>query len=183
MNGPNKTKLAEMMGVSRRLLYYDHKQPNKDWELKTRIELALQNHPSYGHKRLATYLGRNKKAVLRVMNMFGIKPYRRKGKKYKYIKLKKDKIFTNLLFEDKPQCPNHIWASDFTHIAKFNNKWVYLATILDLFTRKIVGFSILMNHSNQLVIEALLMAIFTNNLARVNSKTAQIGCLFSNSST
>jgi len=167
MTGLNKARLAQVLGVSRRLLYYDHKQPKKDWELKTKIELALRDHPSYGHKRLATYLGRNKKSILRVMKLFGIKPYRRRGKKFKYVKLKKDNIFTNLLLNNYPQYPNHIWASDFTHIAKYNGQWVYLATILDLYTRKIVGFSILLNHSNQLIIEALLMAVFANNLPKI----------------
>lgn len=167
MNVSNKTRLAEVLGVSRRLLYYEHKQPKKDWELKTKIELALRDHPGYGHKRLAIHLGKNKKAIIRVMNIYGIKPYRLKGKKFKHIKLKKDRLFKNLLLENKPSYPNHVWTSDFTHIAKYNGRWVYLATILDLYTRKIVGFSVLLSHSSQLVTEALLMAIFSNNLPEI----------------
>jgi len=167
MKGRNKAQLAKDLGISRQLLYYDHKQPSKDWKLKVEIEKILRDNPSYGHKRLAIHLGIGKSKVLRVMKLFGIKPYRRRAKKFKYIKQKKDKIFNNLLFDNQPLYPNHIWVSDFTHIAKYNSKWVYLATILDLYTRKIVGFSILMNHSTQLVIDALLMAVFNDNLPKI----------------
>ncbi|PIR06542.1 MAG: hypothetical protein COV55_03380 [Candidatus Komeilibacteria bacterium CG11_big_fil_rev_8_21_14_0_20_36_20] len=167
MDKDNKKTLAKMLGVSRQLLYYDHLQPKKDWLLKTEIEKTLRNNPSYGHKKLAKHLGVGKNRVLRVMKIYGIKPYRRKDKKFKYIKAKKDKIFNNLLLSNYPEYPNHIWASDFTHIAKYNNKWVYLATILDLYTRQIVGFSVLLNHSVQLVINALMMAVSNNNIPKI----------------
>jgi hypothetical protein len=74
---PNKTTLAESAGTSRRNLYYAPRQPAKDWHTKQLIEAALREHPGYGHKRLAIYLGINKKRVLRVMKLFGLKPYRR----------------------------------------------------------------------------------------------------------
>jgi len=162
----NKTRLAKELGVSRQLLYYQHKQPSKDWKLKTKIEKVLRDNQSYGHKRLATHLKIGKNRVLRVMKLFGIKPYRRRGKKFKYVKQKKDKIFNNLLFENQPLYPNHIWASDFTHIW-FKTKWVYLATIMDLYTRKIVGFSVLTNHSTQLVNNALLSALHNHKTAKI----------------
>jgi len=163
----NKTQLAKELGICRQSLYYQQKQPSKDWELKVKIEQTLRDHPSYGHKRLSTHLVVGRYKVLRVMKLFGIKPYRRRGKKFKYVRQKKDKLFNNLLFENQPLYPNHIWASDFTHIAKYNGKWVYLATILDLYTRKIVGFSILMNHSTQLVINALMMSVINESLPKI----------------
>jgi len=49
--------------------------------LKCQIEEALHLHPSYGHKRLAIELNRNKKVVLWVMKLFGLHPYRWRGKK------------------------------------------------------------------------------------------------------
>ena len=68
------------------------------------------------------------------------------------------KEFPNLLLTEFPRYPNHIWASDFTYIP-FGKRIVYLATVIDLFTRKIVGFSILLNHSRTLVMNALLSAV------------------------
>jgi len=73
----SKKELAKKQGLSRSSLYYQSRLEKKDWFLKNRIELVLQNNPSYGHKRIAHELGVNKKRVLRVMRKFGIKPYRR----------------------------------------------------------------------------------------------------------
>jgi hypothetical protein len=55
--------------------------PEKDWQLKIQIEQVLHDNPSYGHKRIATELKVNKKRIRRVMKLFGLKPYRRRGKK------------------------------------------------------------------------------------------------------
>jgi len=80
MGKVNKSQQARLLGVSRQLLYYRHKKPPKDWKLKIKIEETLREHPSYGHKRLAVHLKINKKRILRVMKLFGIKPYRKRGK-------------------------------------------------------------------------------------------------------
>lgn len=155
----SKTALAESFGISRSLLYYRHKKPQKDWLLKQQIEEVLHAHPSYGHRRIALALKRNKKAILRVMNKFGIKPYRRRVKRWKKPENNKDQtIYPNLLLVAQPHAPNHIWASDFTHIA-YRQKWLYLATVIDLLTRKIVGWHVLLHHKTELVIGALFAAV------------------------
>lgn len=81
MGKQNKTQLAKYLGISRQLLYYKHKQKARDWKLKVEIEKVLHNYPSYGHRRLAVHLKVNRKRVGRVMKIFGIKPYRRRGEK------------------------------------------------------------------------------------------------------
>ena len=151
----NKTVLAESVTISRRSLYYVPKQPAKDWHTKQLIETALRNHPSYGHKRLAIHLGINKKRVLRVMHKFGIKPYRRTTKKV--YKKPKDSVFPNLLMSEEPRGIGDIYASDFTYL-KFRGKWVYVATVIDVFSREIVGVSVLTTHNTQLVLNALASA-------------------------
>ena len=158
----NKTALAYQLGISRSMLYYQHKQPDKDWQLKTEIEQVLHKHQSYGHKRIADCLGRNKKPVLRVMKLYSIKPYRRRKKpKDKTKKIPQEtSIFPNLLIQpaNYPQHPNHIWATDFTYLP-FQRKFIYLATVLDLFARQIVGFNLLTRHDAQLVSNALIYAL------------------------
>jgi len=153
-----KTRLAKDLGISRSSLYYQPRKPQQDWHLKNQIELTLHHHPSYGHKRLALELGLNKKKILRVMKLFGIKPYRRRGKKWRKIKALGNSypnLIHSLPFPDKP---NLIWVSDFTHIS-FHGKFLYLATIKDVYDRRMVGWSLLTSHSVQLVILALLHAI------------------------
>jgi len=155
-----KTHLAKELGIARSSLYYRHKQSAKDWQTKIKIEETLSDRicHSYGHKRLARHLKINKKRVLRVMKLFGIKPYRRRGKK-PFKKPGKSSIsYPNLLLKMLPSKSNQIWVSDFTYL-KFKGKFIYLATIMDIFTREIIGFSVSNRHGVPLIINALLSAL------------------------
>src|SRR3990167_10306004 len=134
-SGTAKALRARELGCSRGTLYYKPKKPDQDWQLKCRIEETLREHPSYGSRRIALHLQLNRKPVRRVMNIFGIKAYRRRGRKWKKTRNIKV-IYPNLLLTESPQYPNHIWCADFTYIP-FQGKTVYVATILDLFTRKV----------------------------------------------
>lgn len=155
--GTTRTALrARELGVSRRSLYYQPKKPEKDWQFKCQIETVLREHPSYGSRRLALHLQMNRKRVKRVMNLFGIKAYRRRGRKWK--KPRKIAQYPNLLITVTPCYPNHIWVSDFTRIA-YQNKVVYVATVMDIFTRKVVGLSVFTTHAVQLVLTAFLSAL------------------------
>lgn len=51
--------------------------------------------------------------------------------------------------------PNQIWLPDITYIHTVRHGWTYLASILDVFTRKIVGFNFSRKINRQLVISAL----------------------------
>jgi len=153
-----KTALARQEGISISSLYYKPKLPQKDWLLKNQIERVLHEHPSYGHKRLALELKVNRKRVLRVMKIFSIKPYRRRGRKFRKPR-DLGTIYPNLIQNMPfPDRPNVIWVSDFTHIS-FHGRFVYLATIKDVFDRKVVGWSLLTTHSVQLIIAALIDAV------------------------
>lgn len=158
----SKAELAKLLGVSRSSLYYQPKLPDKDWLLKIQIENVLHKFPSYGHKRLALHLGINKKRALRVMKLYGIKPYRRKKKPRNKEKSLPEAKFENLLLKENnfPTRPSQIWASDFTYLP-FKGSFIYLATIIDLFTREVVGFNILNKHSVELTSNALIQAILT----------------------
>ena len=81
-----KTLRARELSVSRQSFYYKQKKPDQDWQLKCRIEAVLREYPSYGSRRLAIHLHLNRKRVKRVMNIFGIKAYRRRGLKWKKTK-------------------------------------------------------------------------------------------------
>jgi len=153
---PNKTVLAESVVISRRSLYYIPKQPAKDWSTKQSIELVLRDHPSYGHKRLAIHLKLNKKRILRVMKLFGIKPYRRVTPKL--YKKPAGSVFPNLLITNTPLGIGDIYASDFTYL-KYRGRWIYVATVIDVFSREIIGVSVLTTHSTQLVLTALANAV------------------------
>ena len=159
-NSLTKKELAQKLGVSRSSLYYEPKRPALDLELKFQIETVMTAHKSYGHKRIAPELKMNKKRILRVMKKFGLKPYRRRVFK----PTKKDDMgkpptkYENLIKGWCPIRPNVVWVSDFTYI-RYKGRFIYLATIMDLFTREIVGWNVARSHNKELVIGALLDAM------------------------
>ena len=55
--------------------------------------------------------------------------------------------------------PNQVWAGDFTYVAT-EQGWLYLAVVIDLFSRRIVGGSMREDMRSDLVIDALRMAWF-----------------------
>ena len=156
----SKVFRARELGVYRGAFYYKPKKPDKDWKLKCRIEEVLREHPSYGSPRISLTLKRNHKPIERVMKLFGIKAYRRRGKKWKKTK-NIQVVHPNLLLTNFPSFPNHIWTADFTHV-NYGKKIVYIATVIDLYTRKVVGVAIYTTHAVQLVLSALMMALHTN---------------------
>jgi putative transposase len=155
-----KSTRARLLGVARSTLYYRKKKVERDWTLKQRIEQVLREHHSYGSPRIALALKRNHKPIERVMKLFGIKAYRRRGRKW----LKKKKIqviYANLLLAVTPSHQHHVWAADFTELW-WRKKKLYVATVIDLFTREIVGLSIGRNKGLALTMAALQDALLSH---------------------
>ena len=151
-------KHTNTLGIPRSTLYYRPKQPTKDWRTKQLIEEVLSIHPSYGHKRLAIQLCINKKRVLRVMKLYGIKPYRRHRKPWKRIKQREYEVFPNLLKTTVLTHANQIWVTDFTYLW-YETRFIYVATVMDIYTREIVGIAVMTQHNTQLVLQALVSAL------------------------
>ena len=160
----NKTKLAKDLGVSRSSLYYKRRREETDLELKRQIEAVMVDHKDYGHKRIALDLKMGHNRIRRVMKKYNLKPYRRRHKGW--VK-KKDlgkkatgipNLVQSLLEQKLLVRPNQVWCTDFTYI-KFQEKFIYLATIIDLFTREIVGVNISRFHNRFLVVGALEDAV------------------------
>lgn len=61
--------------------------------------------------------------------------------------------------------PNHAWASDITYVHN-DEGWMYLAVVLDLYSRKIVGWAIDARMTATLVCDALLMALYRRKFPR-----------------
>lgn len=157
-NTKSRYAVAKSLGMPLSTLYYKKKLPEKDRALKIRIEEALRYHPSYGHRRLALHLALNKKRVLRVMHCFGIKPYRRRSKKGKKYNKITNHDYPNLARYTIPLSAGCIWAADFTYLP-FRKGFVYLSTIIDVFSREIVGWSVMTRHGAALVLQTLFHAI------------------------
>ncbi len=161
-----KKKLAEELGIARSTLYYKSRLEIKDEQLRKDILGVLRLHPSYGYRRIAIHLGINKKRALRVMQKYNIKPYRRRGRKPKYAPKPKlaDSDLPNHTKQYYPETSGDVWVSDFTylpfHPSKTSNRgFVYLATIMDVYSREIVGWHVSTKHDTALVAAALYDAL------------------------
>lgn len=162
----SKSELAKKLGVSRSSLYYKHKLPARDEEVKHQIESVLTENPEYGHKRIAIELKLNKKRILRVMKKFNIKPRRRKIRRPKKPS-DLDNEPSNFPNTSLLWCPikeGILWASDFTYLY-FQGRFFYLATIIDVHTREIVGYHLARHHSSTLILTALEDALSRNKPA------------------
>jgi putative transposase len=153
----SKIALARSLGVSRSSLYYKPKQPLKDMALRDQILDTLNEHPAYGHRRIALTLQTGKNRIYRVMVKFGIAP-RVKHKKPKYGRNRSASGIPNRTQGISPVAPNVIWVGDFTELS-FHGTKLYLATVIDRFTREVIAWQIGLHHTTQLVLDVLEEAI------------------------
>jgi putative transposase len=164
----SKGQIAKQLGLARSTLYYQSRLSVKDEQLRQDIMSVLHLHPSYGHRRLAIHLGINKKRVLRVMRVYDIKPFRRRGKKPNYAKAPSlaDAELPNLIAGYFPVEPGDVWVSDFTYLP-YNGRFIYVATVMDLYSREIVGYHVSSRHDTALIAVAFYDGIETHGRPRI----------------
>jgi transposase InsO family protein len=93
------------------------------------------------------------------MKLFHLEPLRQRKKPFKPEDLNQAPMnIPNLLKEIVIDAPNIVYASDFTYLPYFN-KFVYLATIEDAFTREIIGWEVSTRHNTDLVAKAMTNAL------------------------
>jgi len=118
----------------------------------------------YGSPKMCTELreegypcGRHK--VARLMRKAGLKGCPKRRFKVTTQRDPSHPVADNLLEQDfTAESPNERWASDITYIST-QQGWLYLAVVMDLYSRRIVGWSMSRWISRHLVIDALNMAI------------------------
>nr|WP_241654214.1 IS3 family transposase [Wolbachia endosymbiont of Laodelphax striatellus] len=101
----------------------------------------------------------NIKTVQNIMQKNGIQAKLRRKFKSKKPQIDNRVITPNILNQNFiADQPNKIWVTDITYI-KTNEGWLYLAAIIDLYSRMVIGWSMSNAVNRQLVIDALFMAI------------------------
>lgn len=151
----NKAALARKLGIARSSLYYRPKKDKEDIALKEQIHTVLLEHPAYGHKRIAMALQLNKKRILRVMHRYKIRPRLLRGKPTKKEDTGNLPTTTSNLAKDLcPIAANALWAGDFTYLV-WHGGFVFVATVVDVYTREITGWYIGLRHTADLVVRAL----------------------------
>jgi transposase InsO family protein len=135
----------------------------KEADLRDKIEVICLEHPRYGYRRVTEQLKRegqrvNHKKVLRLMRESDLLCRVRR----RWVKTTDSKHhfpkYPNLTKGMLVGCLNQVWLSDITYI-RIRTGFVYLAAILDAFSRKVIGYAVSMSLDTSLTLEALKMAI------------------------
>ena len=170
------TKMCQVLKVSRSGYYYWLKYPIsqrkiKDMELKQKIKQIYQkSRQRYGSPRIYQQLLREgcsigKKRAERLMQEMDIYAVAKRKYKATTDSAHSSPVAENHLNRDfAPKKPNQAWVADITYI-KTAEGWLYLATIMELYSRKIIGWALRKRLTKELVIAALDMALKQRNLS------------------
>jgi putative transposase len=119
-------------------------------------------YPGYGYRRMTAQLQRegsiNHKRVRRLMSTLGLQVRPRR----KWVRTTDSdhdlRIYKNLLRGLRIEVMNQVWAADLTYIS-LRHGFVYLAVILDLYSRKVIGWALGRRMSSELTVTALKLAL------------------------
>ena len=151
--------------------------PSKRWREDERLLVEImdifeQSRESYGSPRITKELkargwtvGKNK--VARMMKAADLKPQRRKKFKVTTDSSHNYPVAPNLLDQAfKVSRPGEVWVSDITYV-RTHNGWLYLTVIIDLYDRKVIGWSMSKGISaTETVIMAWMMAVWNRPITR-----------------
>lgn len=157
-----------MIGLSASTFYYEPKvtreeREKQDADLRDRVELVQTTHPKSGYRTMIHYLNRSGVRV-------GERKIRRIMKKYDlHARIKRAFVNTTDSNHSHRVYPNHlpgrtvtgldeVWTADLTYI-RIGNGFVYLAIILDLYSRRVIGWHVSKRIDGDLAVAALRMAI------------------------
>jgi putative transposase len=154
---------ARALGLSPKGLVAVEKDTAEDDIWKPRIEAILTEMPRYGYRKVTKQLERdghviNDKKVMRLMKVFGFTQKKRVFKPRTTDSRHRLITYPNLIQDIQALYPMHIWVSDITYV-KLASGFCYVAIVLDIFTKKVVGWSIAMHMEESLCIEALEKAL------------------------
>jgi transposase InsO family protein len=166
-------EMCECFGLSRSG-YYDWSKRSRsarsieDEKLKTRIKALYQKAKGrYGHRPIYQHLqdeqiGCGRDRTLRLMKQAGIAGVQSKGFKPQSTDSNHQFGYSpNLLKQlGKPERCDQVWVSDTTYL-RTEAGWTYLATVMDLCSRRIIGWSVSSLNDSTLVCHALQSAVMT----------------------
>lgn len=139
-------KKCELLNVPRSSMYYKPKVLNDNCDTVIMNELSeiYQKHSFYGYRRMTVTLQErgfviNHKKVRRLLKTIGIRAIY--PAKKTTIRNPQHKVFPYLLKDIKIYQPNQVWTTDITYI-KIHGGFVYLICLIDVFSRKIMGWKL-----------------------------------------
>lgn len=158
--------LCQMTGLNR-AGFYRWRAPRQstpvEMELRDAMQRTALESPAYGYRRITAELQRqgfevNHKRVLRMMREDNLLCVRRRAFVATTDSRHNLRIYPNLAREITPAAINQLWVADITYI-RLRTEFVYLAVVLDAFSRRVIGWALGRTLEAELAITALRMAL------------------------
>jgi putative transposase len=150
------------MNIARSTFYYRRKETPGDARLIDKIGAICLEFPGYGYRRVTKQLQSemviNHKKVLRLMRESDLLCRKRRKRVVTTNSKHHFPRYPNLIKDMVVSQINQVWLADITYI-RIRNGFVYLAAILDAYSRRVVGYAISKSLETSLALEALHSAI------------------------
>ena len=163
-----------MIELSPSTYHYQPQRPRayrerEDAELRDAIEAVQTDFPRAGYRTVQQYLKRRgrfvgERRIRRIMKHFSLHAEIQRAFVHTTDSDHSHRVYPNRLPGKCVTGVNQVWVSDLTYI-RIANGFVYLAVILDLFSRKVIGWAISKHIDAELALSALQQAIQTRRSA------------------
>jgi putative transposase len=160
-------RLCAAAGVSRASYYrsWAARAPKaEETELRDFVQQLAIAHRHYGYRRIAELVRRagwpvNRKRVARLMREDNLLCLRRPSFKPATTQSRHAwRVWPNLARQLRPTQVNQLWVADITYV-RLSQAFVFLAVLLDAFSRKVIGWAMAEHLQAALALEALDMAL------------------------
>jgi transposase InsO family protein len=160
-------RMVELGGVSRASFYrYDEdaaQRPDRDMDLRDAIQRIALEWPSYGRPRITATLRRegwvvNPKRVYRLLREDNLLCIRKRKFVVTTDSNHNRRVYPNLAEQMTLSGINQLWVADITYI-RLEEEFVYLAVVLDAFSRRVIGWALDRRVEDDLTLAALHMAL------------------------
>jgi putative transposase len=164
--GQAVSALCQMTGLSR-ASYYRRLAPRLECPVEMELRDVMQKialrFPSYGYRRITAELQRNgfdvnHKRILRLMREDNLLCIRHKAFVVTTDSRHALPVYPNLARQITPAAINELWVADITYI-RLRKEFIYLAVLLDAFSRRVIGWALGRTLEAQLAVSALCMAL------------------------
>ena len=156
------------MGLSPSTFYYEPKvkraeRERQDADLRDRVELVQTTHPKSGYRTMLHYLKRSgihvgERKLRRIMKKYDLHARIKRAFVATTDSKHSHRVYPNLLPGRTVMGLDEVWTADLTYI-RIGNGFVYLAIILDLYSRRVIGWHVSKRIDGDLAVAALQMAI------------------------
>ena len=160
-------RMVELGLVSRSSFYrFDESaEPGADphMDLRDAIQRLALEWPSYGRPRITAELRRqgwtvNPKLVYRLMREDNLLCVRKRKFVVTTDSNHQRKVYPNLAADIVPEATDQLWRADITYI-RLRDEFVFLAVILDAYSRRVIGWALDRSMEDELTLTALRMAL------------------------